>query len=60
MAKKRISVTQDTANSRIRFVATRLTPKQHDKYKRYADKCGISMSMLIEMALEKHFNQMEE
>lgn len=48
------------ATGRVKTVSSRYTQEEYDKYKRHADNCGMTMSMLVELAMRSYFDKLKE
>lgn len=57
MARPRKHIAIDTELTRTKFIAIRLTEKEYLGYKAYTQSVGISMSMLLDLALKAYFDR---
>lgn len=57
MVKLRKHILIDTELTRTKIIALRLTEKEFNTYKAYTQSVGISMSMLLDLALKAYFDR---
>lgn len=57
MARPRKHIAIDTELTRTKFIAIRITEREFEAYKAYTRAIGISMSMLLDLALKAYFDK---